>query len=146
MSGSMRGASYSRLNVESGEGKVKELVDKFASICSIEDCMMLARAFNSARASSDTLKRTVKHLISTMHARHTLRDGSERGMLLTEKTKKLTEVALERFDDIGETAKVAQMKEDALEVAAIAGGATGNRARLDVMGHVNDEVADCISD
>ncbi len=99
MSGSMRGASDSRLNLESGEGKVKELVDKSASICSIEDCMMLARAFNSARESSNTLKRTVKHSISTMHARHTLRDGSEWLMLLTEKTRKLTEAALERFGD-----------------------------------------------
>ena len=56
--GCMRGASDSRLKVESGEGKVRVLVDKSASICSIEDCMMLARAFNSAKASCDALKRT----------------------------------------------------------------------------------------
>ena len=37
MSGCMRGASDLRLKVESGEGKVRELVDKSASICSIED-------------------------------------------------------------------------------------------------------------
>jgi hypothetical protein len=37
---------------------VRVLVDKSASICSIEDCMMLARAFNSAKASHDTLERT----------------------------------------------------------------------------------------
>ena len=56
MSGCIRGASDSRLKVESGEGKVRLLVDKSASICSIEDCMMLARAFNWAKASRDALK------------------------------------------------------------------------------------------
>ncbi len=56
MSGCMRGASDSRLNVESGEGNVKELADTTASIFSIEDCMMLARAFNSAKASCDALQ------------------------------------------------------------------------------------------
>ena len=52
----MRGASDSGLNVESGDGKVKELVVTTASICSIEDCMMLARAFNSERESWATLQ------------------------------------------------------------------------------------------
>ena len=42
MSGCMRDASDSRLNTESGEGKVRALVDKSASICSIEDCMMFS--------------------------------------------------------------------------------------------------------
>jgi hypothetical protein len=52
------------LNVESGEGKVKELAVTTSSICSIEDCMMLERAFSSAKASCGTLMRedTVKHL------------------------------------------------------------------------------------
>jgi len=58
MSGCIRGASDSRLKVESEEGKVRVLADKSASICSIEDCMMLARAFNSAKASRDSLRRT----------------------------------------------------------------------------------------
>jgi hypothetical protein len=51
MAGCMRGASDSGLNVESGDGKVKELAVVTSSICSIEDCMILARAFNSAKAS-----------------------------------------------------------------------------------------------
>jgi hypothetical protein len=51
MVGCMRGASDSMLNVESGEGKVKELAVTTASICSMEDCIILARAFNSAKAS-----------------------------------------------------------------------------------------------
>ena len=64
----MRGASDSGVNVESGGGKVKELVVVTSSICSIEDCMILARAFNSAMASCGTLPRRVEHLISTVHA------------------------------------------------------------------------------
>jgi hypothetical protein len=55
MAGCMRGASDSRLNVEFGDGKVNELAVTTSSICWIEDCMMLARALNSARASWDTL-------------------------------------------------------------------------------------------
>jgi len=55
MAGCMRGASVSRLNVESGEGKVKELVFTIASICSTDDCMIFARAFNSAKASGRAL-------------------------------------------------------------------------------------------
>jgi hypothetical protein len=55
MAGCMRGASVSRLNVESGEGKVKELAVTAASICSTDDCMILARAFDSAKASGRAL-------------------------------------------------------------------------------------------
>lgn len=63
MEGCMRGASDSRLNVESGEGKVKELAETTASICSTDNCMILARFFNSVKASWDTLQRkvAVKH-------------------------------------------------------------------------------------
>ncbi len=35
------------------------------------------------------------------------------------------------------------MREDALEFVAIVGDATGDGARLDVTGYVNDEVAEC---
>lgn len=49
----MCGASDSGLNVESEDGKIKELADTTASICSIEDWMMLPRAFNSAKPSSE---------------------------------------------------------------------------------------------
>jgi hypothetical protein len=63
----MRGASDSGLNVESGDGKMKELAAVTSSICSIEDCMMLPRAFNSAIAFCDTLQRRVKHLTLTVH-------------------------------------------------------------------------------
>ena len=62
MAGCMRGASVSGLKVESGDGKVKEFSVVTSSICSIEDCMMFARAFNSAIASCGTLPRRVKHL------------------------------------------------------------------------------------
>jgi hypothetical protein len=68
MAGCMRGASDSGLNVESGDGKVKELAVVTSSICSIEDCMILTRAFNSAMASCGTLPRRVKHLTSTVNA------------------------------------------------------------------------------
>ena len=61
--GCMRGASDSRLNVESGDGKVNELAVMTSSICWIEDCMMLARAFNSERGSPDTLMGTCQALI-----------------------------------------------------------------------------------
>jgi len=57
MSGCMRGVSDSGLNGESEEGKAKELEATTASICSIDDCMMLARAFSSAKASFDALRR-----------------------------------------------------------------------------------------
>ena len=57
----MRGASDSGLKVESGDGKVKELAVVTSSICSIEDCMMFASAFNSAMASCGTLPGRVKH-------------------------------------------------------------------------------------
>jgi hypothetical protein len=64
MAGCMRGASDSRLNGESGEGKAKELAAVTASICSTEDCIMLARVFNSAKASCDTLRqRRQQHFI-----------------------------------------------------------------------------------
>jgi hypothetical protein len=55
--GCLSGASDSGLNVESGDGKMKELADTTASICSIEDWIMLPRAFNSAKESSETLPR-----------------------------------------------------------------------------------------
>ena len=51
----MRGASDSRLNGKSGEGKLKEFAATAASICSTDDCMMFARVFNSAKASCETL-------------------------------------------------------------------------------------------
>ena len=60
MAGCMRGASVSGLKVESGDGKVKKLAVVTSSICSIEDCMMLARAFNSAMAFCGTLPRSKK--------------------------------------------------------------------------------------
>ncbi len=55
MAGCMRGASVSGLNVESGEGKTKELAVTAASICSTDDCMTLARALSSAKASGRAL-------------------------------------------------------------------------------------------
>ena len=55
IAGCMRGASDSKLNCESGEGKFKELAVTVASICSTDDCMMLMRAFNSANASCEAL-------------------------------------------------------------------------------------------
>lgn len=55
MPGCMRGASDSRLYGDSGEGKVKELAVTTCSICSIDDCMMLARLFNSTKASWEVL-------------------------------------------------------------------------------------------
>lgn len=58
-SGCMRGPSDSRVNVDSEEGKVKELAVTAASIWATEDCMMLARAFISAKASSEILRRRV---------------------------------------------------------------------------------------
>ena len=69
IAGCMRGASDSRLNVESGDGKVNELAVMTSSICWIEDCMILARAFNSERGSPDTL---IKKLSSTYHRRYIL--------------------------------------------------------------------------
>ena len=53
----MRGASDSRLKVDSGEGKLSDLAVMSASICWIEDCIMLARFFNSAKASCEALRR-----------------------------------------------------------------------------------------
>jgi hypothetical protein len=55
MAGCMRGSSVSKLNVESGEGKVKELAVTVASICSTDDCIILARAFNWAKVSGRAL-------------------------------------------------------------------------------------------
>ena len=57
MAGCIRGASDSGLKVESGDGKMKELAVTTCSICSIEVCMMFARAFNSAKVSWGTLLR-----------------------------------------------------------------------------------------
>ena len=59
MSGCMRGPSDSKVNVDSEEGRVKELAVATASICAIDDCMMLARDFNSAKASCEILRRRV---------------------------------------------------------------------------------------
>ena len=59
MSGCMRGPSDSRVNVDSGEGKVRELELATASICATDDCMILARDFNSAKASCEILRRRV---------------------------------------------------------------------------------------
>jgi hypothetical protein len=67
MAGCMRGASVSRLNVESGEGKVKELAVTVASICSTDDCMILARAFNSAKVSGRVLQITVSRSKNPQH-------------------------------------------------------------------------------
>src|SRR5258708_16748738 len=61
--GCMRGASVSRLKVESGEGYVKELAVTVASICSTDDCMMLTRAFNSAKASGSALSKRTQLVI-----------------------------------------------------------------------------------
>ena len=76
----MRGASDSGLKVKSGDGKVKNLAVVTSSICSIEDCMMFASAFNSAMASCGTLPGRVKHLTSVVQYLHdipcsTLSDG-----------------------------------------------------------------------
>jgi len=70
MSGCMRGASDSRLNGAFGEGKLKELAATAVSSCSIDDCMMLLRAFNSAKAFFESLQTrgTVKLL---QHGRDT---------------------------------------------------------------------------
>lgn len=57
MAGCMRGASDSKLNVESGEGMAKEFSVTTASICSTDDSMMLARVFRSAKAFCDTLQK-----------------------------------------------------------------------------------------
>jgi hypothetical protein len=47
MAGCMRGASVSR-QVESEEGKVMELAVTAASICSTDDCMILASSFGES--------------------------------------------------------------------------------------------------
>ena len=57
MAGCMRGASDSKVKVDSGEGKLNELAVTTASICSTDDCMMLARVFNSTNASCEVLRR-----------------------------------------------------------------------------------------
>jgi len=64
MAGCMRGASVSRLNVESAEGKVKELAVTAASICSTDDCMILARAFNSAKVFGRALPSSEEDTVS----------------------------------------------------------------------------------
>ena len=86
IAGSMRGASDSGVKDESGDGKVKELAVVTSSICSIEDCMMFASAFNSVMVSCGTLPKRVKHLTSTVNACHTLQDAG-RWVSATEKTK-----------------------------------------------------------
>jgi len=57
LAGCMRGASVSKLNVESGEVKVKQLAITAPSICSVDACMILAKAFNSAKASGRALSK-----------------------------------------------------------------------------------------
>ena len=57
MAGCMRGASDSKVKVDSGEGKLNELAVMTASICSTDDCIMLARVFNSTKASCEALRR-----------------------------------------------------------------------------------------
>ena len=57
MAGCMRDASESRPNVESGDSKVKELAVTTSSIWSIEDCIISARAFNSAKVSLEAVLR-----------------------------------------------------------------------------------------
>ena len=64
MAGCMRGASDSKVKVDSGEGKLNELAVMTASICSTDDCMMLARVFNSAKASCEVLKRALSNTFS----------------------------------------------------------------------------------
>src|SRR5258708_6095537 len=83
-SGCMRGASDSRVNIESGEGKEREFAVATASICSTDDCMMLARAFKSAKALGDTLPRSTLSDGSSLvlHVRHTLWQDSGRWVSL----------------------------------------------------------------
>lgn len=83
IAGCMRGASDSRPNVESGEGKEKELAETTASICSTDDCMMLTRAFNSAKVSGSVLPKTTlsKSSTPTARVRLTLRQHSGKWML-----------------------------------------------------------------
>jgi hypothetical protein len=59
MAGCMRGASDSRLKVDSGEGKLNELAVTRASICSTDDCIMSARLFNFTKVSCEALRRTM---------------------------------------------------------------------------------------
>lgn len=70
MEGCMRGVSDSRVNIEFGEGKVKELAVTSASICSTDDSMMLARAFISATVSCGTLSNIMLSDISSSAVRH----------------------------------------------------------------------------
>ena len=55
MAGCMRGASDSKVKVDSGEGKSNELAVTTASICSTDDCMMLTRDFNCTKPSCEAL-------------------------------------------------------------------------------------------
>ena len=55
MAGCMRGASDSGSKGESGDGKLRELEVTTPSICSTDDCMILASAFSSANASGEAL-------------------------------------------------------------------------------------------
>jgi hypothetical protein len=84
MAGCMRGASDSRLKVESGEGMAKEFAVTTASICSIDDCIILARAFKSAKAFDDTLPRSTLSDSSSplVNVKFTLAQGSGRWMSL----------------------------------------------------------------
>jgi hypothetical protein len=64
MAGCMRDASDSRLKVDFGEGKLNGLAVMSASICWIDDCIMLARSFNSAKASCEALRRALSNTLS----------------------------------------------------------------------------------
>jgi hypothetical protein len=61
MAGCMRGASDSKVKVDSGEGKSNELAVMTASICSTDDCMMLTRDFNCSKASCEVLRRVLSN-------------------------------------------------------------------------------------
>ena len=66
MAGCMRGASDSKVKVDSGEGKSNELAVMTASICSTDDCMMFARDFNCTKASCEALRRMACQTLSLM--------------------------------------------------------------------------------
>jgi hypothetical protein len=57
MAGCIHRASDLGLKIDSKEGKLNELAVMLASICWIGDCIMLARFFNSAKASCEALRR-----------------------------------------------------------------------------------------
>ena len=70
MFGCMRGASDSKLKGVFDEGRTKALAVRTSSILSIEDCMMLARAFISAKTSWDALLSTGQQRQTTRRWQH----------------------------------------------------------------------------